>query len=125
MRRAGITKIGSSTSVNSVIDQERLSITARVRTRAMTLLTTPESVHVNARWAPITSLLRRLTSAPVLVRMKNATGIRWTWANTARRRSRITPSPIFADCQRSARPKPASATATTAMMTARMTTVLA
>ena len=115
IRRAGITKIGSSTSVSRVIDHDRRSITASVRTRAMTLLTTPDSVHVNARWAPITSLLRRLTSAPVRVRMKNATGIRCTWANTARRRSRITPSPIFADCHRSASPKPASATATTAI----------
>ncbi len=108
-----------------MIDQERLSITASVSTRAMTLLTTPESVHVNARWAPITSLLRRLTSAPVRVRMKNATGIRCTWAKTARRRSRITPSPILADCQRSASPKPASAMATTAIRIARPTTVLA
>ena len=58
-------------------------MTASVSTRAMRLLTTPDRVHVNARWAPITSLLSRLTSAPVRVRVKNATGIRWTWANTA------------------------------------------
>ena len=111
--------------MSRVIDHDSRSITASVRTRAMTLLTTPERVHVNARWAPITSLFRRLTSAPVLVRMKNATGIRCTWANTARRRSRITPSPIFADCHRSASPKPASAMATRPINTARATTVLA
>ena len=111
MRRAGMTKIGSSTRASRVIDHERLSITASVSTRAMRLLTTPDSVHVNARWAPITSLFRRLTRAPVLVRRKKAIGMRCTWVNTARRRSRITPSPILADCQRSARPKPASATA--------------
>ena len=34
---------------------------------------------MNACWAPITSVLSRLTSAPVWVRVKNATGIRWTW----------------------------------------------
>ena len=61
----------------------------------MTLLTTPDSVQVKARWAPITSLLSRLTRAPVRVRVKNATGIRCTWPNTARRRSRISPSPIL------------------------------
>ena len=57
---------------------------------------------MNARWAPITSLFSRLTSAPVRVRVKNATGIRCTCPNTARRRSRIRPSPIRADCHRSA-----------------------
>ena len=80
IRRAGITNTGSRTSASSVICQERRSITASVSTSAITLLTTPESVHVNARWAPMTSLLSRLTSAPVRVRVKNATGIRCTWA---------------------------------------------
>ena len=70
----------------------------------MTLLTTPDSVQVKARWAPMTSLLSRLTSAPVRVRVKKATGIRCTWPNTARRRSRIRPSPIADDCHRSAMP---------------------
>ena len=45
----------------------------------MTLLSTLASVDVIADCAPITSLLSRLTSAPVRVRVKNATGIRWTW----------------------------------------------
>ena len=74
----------------------------------MRLLTTPDRVQVKARWAPITSLFSRLTSAPVRVRVKNATGIRCTWPNTARRRSRISPSPIRDDCQRSAMPTTAS-----------------
>ena len=95
MRRAGITNSGSSTSASSVIDHDSRSITASVSTSAMTLLTTPDNVHVNARWAPITSLLSRLTRAPVRVRVKNATGMRCTWPNTARRRSRMTPSPIL------------------------------
>ncbi len=46
----------------------------------MTLLTTPERVEVNARWAPSTSLLSRLTRAPVWVRVKNCNGIRCTWS---------------------------------------------
>ena len=54
-----------------------------------------DRVEVNARWAPITSLLSRLTSAPVWVRVKNASDRRWTWAKTAVRRSLISPSPIL------------------------------
>ena len=42
----------------------------------MTLETVLDSVEVNARWAPITSLLSRDTSAPVWVRVKNASDIR-------------------------------------------------
>ena len=53
----------------------------------MTLETTPDSVEVKACCAPMTSLLSRLTSAPVCVRVKNATGIRWTCSNTWLRRS--------------------------------------
>ena len=84
-----------------MICHDSRNITTSVRISAMALLTTPDNVQVNARCAPITSLLSRLTSAPVRVRVKKATGIRWTWPKTARRRSRIRPSPIFDDCQRS------------------------
>ncbi len=79
-RRAGMMKIGSSTSDSRVICQERVNITAAVSTSWMTLLTTPESVEVKARWAPSTSLLSRLTRAPVWVRVKNCSGIRCTWS---------------------------------------------
>jgi hypothetical protein len=51
------------------------------------LPTVPDNVDVNACWAPITSLLRRLTSAPVWVRVKNWSGNRCTWSYTAVRRS--------------------------------------
>ena len=51
------------------------------------LLTTLPSVLVTAVWAPTTSLSRRDVMAPVGVRVKNATGIRCTLANSARRRS--------------------------------------
>ena len=62
-------------------------ITATVSTSWMTLVTRPDSVEVNARCAPMTSLFSRLTSDPVRVRVKNATGIDCTCENTARRRS--------------------------------------
>ena len=107
-RRAGITNSGSSTSASSVICHDRPSITTSVSTSAMTLVTTPASADVNARWAPITSLFSRLTRAPVWVRVKNAIGIRCTCSNTWRRRSRMRSSPRRDDCSRSSRPTPAS-----------------
>ena len=66
------------TSDSRVICQDSAIITPAVSTRPITLDTTPESVEVNARWAPMTSLLSRLTRAPVWVRVKNATGMRCT-----------------------------------------------
>ncbi|GAA3089212.1 hypothetical protein GCM10020001_000200 [Nonomuraea salmonea] len=57
----------------------------------MTSVMTPEvarvSSEVTACLAPITSVLTRLTSAPVWVRVKNATGCRCTRAKTSERRS--------------------------------------
>ncbi len=49
-----------------------------VVTSTMTLETTLPNVPVNARWAPMTSLFRRETSAPVWVRVKNEMGSRCT-----------------------------------------------
>ncbi len=80
MRRAGSTNTGSSSSAISVICQLMPSITTSVSTSITTLPSTPESVPLNARCAPITSELRRLTRAPVLVLVKNATGIFCTWS---------------------------------------------
>jgi hypothetical protein len=91
----------------------------------MTLLRTLASVDVIADWAPITSLLRRLTSAPVRVRVKNATGIRCTCAYTALRRSTIRPSPMREENHRDTRPVTASRTASAAMPPASPTTVAA
>ena len=82
MRRAGMTNTGSITSESTVICHDRVNITAAVSTRLTTFETSPDSVEVNACWAPSTSLFRRLTSAPVCVRVKNASGIRCTWSNT-------------------------------------------
>ncbi len=122
MRRAGMTNIGSSSSASRVICHDRLNMTTTASSSEMALLTTPDSVQVKARWAPMTSLSSRLTSAPVRVRVKKATGIRCTWRNTARRRSRMRPSPMRADCQRSAMPTTASSRAMRAMITAIVTT---
>ena len=90
-------------------------MTPRASASVTTLPATPDSVSLNARCAPITSLFSLLTSAPVRVRVKNATGMRWTCANTAARRSRISPSPIRAENHRASTPSPASATAMTAI----------
>jgi hypothetical protein len=70
-----------------VISQDSTSIATVTINRLITLETTPDSVEVNARCAPMTSLLSRDTRAPVCVRVKNASGIRWTWLNTRERRS--------------------------------------
>ncbi len=78
MRRAGTRNTGSKISASTVICHDSRNMTPRVSTSTMTLLTTSDSVHVNARCAPMTSLFSRLTSAPVCVRVKNAIGIRWT-----------------------------------------------
>ena len=51
------------------------------------LPTTLERRSVKACWAPMTSLLSRLTSAPVWVRVKKASGMRWMWRNTLDRMS--------------------------------------
>ena len=70
-----------------MICHDSTNIAVATRTRLTTLDTTPDSVDVNACCAPMTSLLSREISAPVWVRVKNATGIRCTWANTWVRRS--------------------------------------
>ena len=123
IRRAGMRKIGSRIMASTVTSQDLFSITTRVRASATTLLTTPESVPAKADCAPITSLLSRLTSAPVRVRVKNAIGIFCTWSKTLVRRSTITPSPMVEDSQRVTSPIPASATATIAISTASQITV--
>ncbi len=118
MRRAGTRKTGSMITARTVTSHEVLSMTMRVRISATRFVTTPDSVPLKACCAPITSLLSRLTRAPVRVRVKNAIGILCTWSNTAVRRSRITPSPMRAENQRVASDTAASATATSAMTTA-------
>lgn len=106
-----------------MICQEIVSITASVSSSVTTFETTPESVLLKARCAPITSLLSRLTRAPVRVRVKKATGIFCTWSKTAVRRSRMRLSPSVADSQRVSRPRPASTTAMSAMSRASRVTV--
>jgi hypothetical protein len=80
IRRAGRMKIGSRSRDRPVTCQDRLNMTPAVSASWITLLTTPDSVEVNACWAPSTSLFSRLTRAPVWVRVKNCSGIRCTWS---------------------------------------------
>jgi hypothetical protein len=87
MRRAGRTNSGTRISDSAVICQDSENMTPAVSTSPITLETTPDSVDVKACCAPITSLFSRLTSAPVWVRVKNATGMRCTCSNTRLRRS--------------------------------------
>jgi hypothetical protein len=67
----------------------------------MRLSTMPPSVPVSARCAPMTSLFRRVTSAPVCVRVKNAIGSSWTCRKSRVRSSRMNRSPIVDDSKRS------------------------
>jgi hypothetical protein len=76
MRRAGSRNSGVNTRDSAVSCHEMLSITVSVSASVTRLPTTPDSVSEKARWAPMTSLPSRLTSAPVRVLVKNATGIR-------------------------------------------------
>ena len=78
MRRAGMMKKGSTTSVRIVSFQSSASMKLSVTISVMTLDTTVPRVLVTACWAPITSLFRRDISAPVWVRVKNDSGRRWT-----------------------------------------------
>ncbi len=70
-----------------VMRHSSTNIVARVVAAVMELATTVPRVPVSARWAPITSLLRRLTRAPVWVLVKKEIGRRCTWSNNSRRRS--------------------------------------
>src|SRR4051812_460414 len=94
--------------------QLRASIAIPTTTTLIMFDTVLDSVEVNARWAPMTSLFNRDTSAPVCVRVKNASDIRCTCANTVVRRSKIRPSPMREDNQPMLNASPASSTATPA-----------
>ena len=68
----GMRNTGSKRSEKIVICQDKISIVTPTKTRLTTLLTTPESVAVNACCAPMTSELILEINAPVCVRVKNA-----------------------------------------------------
>ena len=87
MRRAGTRKNGTRASAPRVSGQDSRAMAPTMSTRVMALLTTLDSTEVKACWAPMTSLPRRVTRAPVWARVKNATGWRSTWENTWVRRS--------------------------------------
>ncbi len=99
---------GSSSSATSVICQDRQNMAPTTISTVMTFPTMLDRRSVKALCAPMTSLLSRLTSAPVWVRVKNANGMRWTWRNTWDRMSKMSPSPTIADARRSSSETPAS-----------------
>jgi len=106
--RAGIKKTGRRTKAAKVMGQLKKNIVPSTMMTVTTLPTTFESRSVKACCAPITSLLRRLTSAPVWVRVKKANGICWMWRKTFERMSKMSPSPMTAEMRRSTSAKSAS-----------------
>ena len=80
-RRAGSRNRGSTATAIRVMRQFSRNMVTRVVTRLMRLEKTDPRVPVRARWAPTTSLLRRLVRAPVWVWVKKASGWRCTWSN--------------------------------------------
>ena len=86
-RFAGATKTGNTTRDNRVSFHSSAIMATSVVTSTTTFDTTLPRVDVTAFCAPTTSLLRRLVSAPVCVRVKNATGICCTLSNNATRKS--------------------------------------
>ena len=62
----------------SVTRHSSTNMAMSVTVTLITLSTTRRASPVSARWAPITSLFRRVISAPVCVRVKNAIGMAWT-----------------------------------------------
>ena len=72
----------------------------RTITTVMRFPTTFDSSVVKACWAPMTSLFNRLTRAPVCVRVKKASGMRWMCRKTFDRMSKMRPSPMTAEMRR-------------------------
>ena len=79
-------KPGTTSRASSVTFQLSSSMAVRVVARTKRSEVTVDRVPT-ACWAPRTSLDRRDSSDPVCVWVKKATGIRWTWPNSATRRS--------------------------------------
>ena len=88
---------GSKSNDVTVICQDRVSIVRATSSKLSKLLTTPESVDVKACCAPITSEFKREISAPVCVLVKKAIDYFCTCSKTLVRKSKINPSPIFAE----------------------------
>ena len=113
--REVISRIGKSSRHSRVTCQLSASIAMPTTTTEIELETVLDSVDVKARWAPITSLLSRDTSAPVWVRVKNARLWRCTWPKTCVRRSKIRPSPMREENQPASTARAALTIATPAM----------
>src|SRR5680860_262540 len=116
---------GNSARQASVTFQLRANMVMPTTTTLIELDTVLDSVEVNARWAPITSLFRRETSAPVWVRVKKARDIRCTCPKTLVRRSKIRLSPMREDRNPDPTPRIASRTETRPMASASLVLWLA
>ena len=91
-------------------------------TTVTTLPIAVDRMSVKASRTPETSLLSRLTRAPVRARVKKASDICWMWTNTFLRRSKTISSPTRAAICRCQKVRPASTTETPAASSARRTT---
>ena len=80
-RLAGSRNRGSTATAIRVMRQFSRNMVTRVVTRLIRLEKTDPRVPVRARWAPTTSVFRRLVRAPVWVWVKKARGWRCTWSN--------------------------------------------
>ena len=99
---------GRSSNATSVMRQDSANIATMIMITVIELPTTLDSTSVNALRAPVASVTRRFTSAPVWTRPKNAIGICWTCTNNLRRSDITTSAPIRAARYVCARPSAAS-----------------
>ena len=102
-QRSITTRIGMMVSDASVTCHDSSSITAMTPTSRQMSDHTVAIVPMVA-WAPTTSEFMRLSSAPVWVRVKKASGSCWPRSNMAMRRSKIRLSPMWAPNQPRDRP---------------------
>ena len=86
MRKSGI-----SPTAMRVTSQDKRNIETSTRAQVSAFDTTEVRSVLIACWESTTSVFSLLTSEPVWVRVKNATGCRWTCTNTCVRRSYMTP----------------------------------
>lgn len=78
-RRLIATKTGSRSSETTVSRQSRASMATTVAMTAVRLETSEVAVEVTVACIPPMSLAMRDWTSPVRVRVKKASGIRWSW----------------------------------------------
>ncbi len=96
-RRLIHTNTGSRSSETRVSRQSSASIATTEAITAVRLETSEVAVEVTVACMPPMSLAMRDCTSPVRVRVKKASGIRWSWAYTAVRRSCMTRWPTVVE----------------------------